>query len=202
MTTILNSAIFFTEFEGLLRKMTTSLAPEAENLKPDWQIAELLGTYYRPNFENILYPYCPPHISRPKEIRHIYLVNLPEKCYLSVPKNYRLVAVPLFEIYDHTQRYGPIISALPQLLSRFNLIMVDQIKEPIPAAAAFDILDQALLQQEDNQHDQGQGDQKRQRLDNVGDGGGMITISLQQPQAESDAAAQSLENEFTVDFDM
>jgi hypothetical protein len=187
------------------------MAPEAENLKPDWQIGELLGTYYRPNFENILYPYCPPHISRPKEIRHIYLVNLPEKCYLSVPKNYRLVAVPLFEIYDHAQRYGPIISALPQLLSRFNLIMVDQDIQPSATtpAAAFDILDGSLLQQEQTQQ-QGVPEQKRRKIDQhepslgntSADGTGMITISLQQPQAENAEALVNLENEFTVDFDM
>lgn len=110
------------EVEGLLRKMTTILAPEAEHLKPEWRVGEVLGTYYRPNFENIMYPYCPAHIVRPKEIRRLYLVQLPEKCFLAVPKNYRLVAVPLFEIYDHMQRYGPVISAIPQLLSRFNII--------------------------------------------------------------------------------
>lgn len=102
--------------------MITTLAPEAEHLKPEWLIGEVLGTYYRPNFENIMYPYCPAHIERPKEIRRLYLVQLPEKCFLAVPKNYRLVAVPLFEIYDHMQRYGPVISAIPQLLSRFNIV--------------------------------------------------------------------------------
>jgi Nucleotide hydrolase len=111
-----------TEVEGLQRKMMTTLAPEAEHLKPEWRIGEVLGTYYRPNFENIMYPYCPAHIERPKEIRRLYLVQLPEKCFLAVPKNYRLVAVPLFEIYDHMQRYGPVISAIPQLLSRFNIV--------------------------------------------------------------------------------
>lgn len=38
----------------------------------------------RPNFENFLYPYCPPHIERPKEVRSLYLVHLPEKCFFSV----------------------------------------------------------------------------------------------------------------------
>lgn len=33
----------------------------------------------------------------------------------------RLLAVPLFELYDNVQRYGPIISAIPQMLSRFRL---------------------------------------------------------------------------------
>ena len=35
------------EIEGLLRKLTTLLAPRAENLLPNWRVADLLGTYYR-----------------------------------------------------------------------------------------------------------------------------------------------------------
>ena len=124
LPTLLNPPLLIAEVEGLLRKLTTALAPEAEHLQPEWRIGEILGTYYRPNFENIMYPYCPPHIARPKEVRRLFLVHLPEKCYLAVPKNYRLVAVPLFEIYDHMQRYGPVISAIPQLLSRFNYVLV------------------------------------------------------------------------------
>jgi len=41
---------------------------------------------------------------------------------LSVPKNMKLLAVPLFELYDNAQRYGPQLSAIPHLLSRFNFI--------------------------------------------------------------------------------
>lgn len=37
---------------------------------------------------------------------------------LAVPKNYKLVAAPLFELYDNPQGYGPIISSLPQALCR------------------------------------------------------------------------------------
>lgn len=36
----------------------------------------------------------------------------------AVPKNYKLVAAPLFELYDNAQGYGPIISSLPQALCR------------------------------------------------------------------------------------
>lgn len=31
-----------------------------------------------------MYPYLPPHIARPKELRRLFLVALPERCYLSV----------------------------------------------------------------------------------------------------------------------
>lgn len=96
------------------------------------------------------YPYIPAHITKPKEHKKLFLVQLQEKgqccdnilaltfyffcrgqqiCNFSfnlpnftalfaVPKNYKLVAAPLFELYDNAPGYGPIISSLPQLLSR------------------------------------------------------------------------------------
>ena len=45
---------------------------------------------------------------------------------LSVPKNMKLLAVPLFELYDNTQRYGPQLSAIPHLLSRYNFEFVNE----------------------------------------------------------------------------
>ena len=45
---------------------------------------------------------------------------------LSVPKNMKLLAVPLFELYDNTQRYGPQLSAIPHYLSRFRWEFVDE----------------------------------------------------------------------------
>ena len=41
----------------------------------------------------------------------------------AVPRNYRLVAAPLFELYDNYNGYGPVISTLPQNLSRFIRIL-------------------------------------------------------------------------------
>jgi cleavage and polyadenylation specificity factor subunit 5 len=38
----------------------------------------------------------------------------------AVPKNLKLLAVPIFELYDNASQYGPIISSLPQTLGRFN----------------------------------------------------------------------------------
>jgi cleavage and polyadenylation specificity factor subunit 5 len=45
---------------------------------------------------------------------------------LSVPKNMKLLAVPLFELYDNTGRYGPQLSAIPHLLSRYNFEFIDE----------------------------------------------------------------------------
>ena len=41
---------------------------------------------------------------------------------LAVPKNMKLLAVPLFELYDNSQRYGPQLAAIPHLLSRYNFV--------------------------------------------------------------------------------
>lgn len=83
------------------------------------------------------YPYIPAHITKPKEHMKLFLVQLPEKgikleidlivyvqfllslsALFAVPKNYKLVAAPLFELYDNAQGYGPVIASLPQALSR------------------------------------------------------------------------------------
>lgn len=45
---------------------------------------------------------------------------------MSVPKNMKLLAVPLFELYENTARYGPQLSAIPHLLSRYNLEFVNE----------------------------------------------------------------------------
>ena len=37
----------------------------------------------------------------------------------------KLLAVPLFELYDNTARYGPQLAAIPHLLSRYNFEFVD-----------------------------------------------------------------------------
>lgn len=45
-------------------------------------------------------------------------ISLLVSALFAVPKNYKLVAAPLFELYDNSQGYGPIISSLPQALCR------------------------------------------------------------------------------------
>lgn len=40
---------------------------------------------------------------------------------LAVPKNMKLLAIPLFELYDNAARYGPQLSAIPHLLSRCGI---------------------------------------------------------------------------------
>ena len=40
-----------------------------------------------------------------------------------VPKNLKLLAVPLFELYDNVARYGPLIAVLPSFLSRLRFTL-------------------------------------------------------------------------------
>ena len=58
-------------------------------------------------------------MTKPKEHIRLFLVQLGERAVFAVPRNYKLVAAPLFELYDNSQGYGPIISSLPQVMSRF-----------------------------------------------------------------------------------
>lgn len=106
-----------------------------------------------------------------QECKKLFLVHLSEREYFAVPKNLKLLAVPLFELYDNVQvlricefylfsvstwfcfksgrrssshlaamsyrkidivfcltsiwqRYGPVISTIPQQLSRFQFNMI------------------------------------------------------------------------------
>lgn len=54
-----------------------------------------------------------------------------------MPRNLKLIAVPIFELHDHVARYGPVIAALPLLLSRlqFTLAMSHAAPSRPPPAA-------------------------------------------------------------------
>lgn len=109
------------EVEGLKRLLTETLG-RLDGVKQEWHVEDIIGNWWRPNFEPPQYPYIPPHITKPKEHKRLFLVQLQEKALFAVPKNYKLVAAPLFELYDNSQGYGPIISSLPQALCRFQFI--------------------------------------------------------------------------------
>lgn len=61
------------------------------------------------------------YVTEPKEHK-LFLVHLQEEALFTVPKNYKLVAIPLFELYDSAPGHGPIVSCLLQLLNRFSFI--------------------------------------------------------------------------------
>ena len=75
------------EKQGLRRKLESNLSPEAASVAHQWDIGECIATYWRPNFDTTLYPYLPAHITRPKEVKKLFLIPLPEKCYLAVSRS-------------------------------------------------------------------------------------------------------------------
>lgn len=89
--------------------------------KDDWVIKDMLGQWYRPNFDHKLFAYQPAHVTKPKENIKLYLVQLPPKALFAVPRNYKLVAAPLHEVYNNSEIYGNAISMVPHMISRFNL---------------------------------------------------------------------------------
>ncbi|PHT53730.1 hypothetical protein CQW23_08192 [Capsicum baccatum] len=105
------------EIECLRRKLSSNLSAREDD---SWEVGECLGMWWRPNFETVIYPFMPPDIKWPKECTKVFLVRLPESRKFIVPKNLKLLAVPLCEVHDNFKTYGPIIAGVPQLLSKFS----------------------------------------------------------------------------------
>ena len=47
----------------------------------------------------------------------------------------RLIAVPLYELYDNAANFGPVIAAVPHMIGRFRLNMAGAV-EPLALPAA------------------------------------------------------------------
>ncbi|KAG8980813.1 hypothetical protein FRB90_007468, partial [Tulasnella sp. 427] len=69
------------EVNGLKARLNERLAPlSAENPEEgDWEIGDCLAQWWRPNFETFMYPYVPPHVTKPKECKKLFMVQMPEK---------------------------------------------------------------------------------------------------------------------------
>ncbi|KAL6598503.1 hypothetical protein ACP70R_046202 [Stipagrostis hirtigluma subsp. patula] len=117
------------DVQGLKRKLSSKLSvvddPEgiAQDVD-DWQVGECLGMWWRSEFEAIPFPYLPPNFRAPKECIKLFLVRLPMSRQFVVPRNMKLLAVPLSQVHDNAQVYGPIISGIPNLLSKFSLNVI------------------------------------------------------------------------------
>ncbi|PHT87967.1 Pre-mRNA cleavage factor Im 25 kDa subunit 1 [Capsicum annuum] len=113
-------SLTYTEIECLRRKLSSNLSAREDD---SWEVGECLGMWWRPNFETVIYPFMPPDIKWPKECTKVFLVRLPESRKFIVPKNLKLLAVPLCEVHDNSRyrtTYGPIVAGVPQLLSKFS----------------------------------------------------------------------------------
>ena len=80
---------FFQNIEAYYKRINLATTPNiissiqtlgrTDGPQMDWNVDELAATWWRPNFEPPQYPYIPAHITKPKEERRMYLVQLPEK---------------------------------------------------------------------------------------------------------------------------
>ena len=50
------------------------------------------------------FPYLPPHVSRPKEVKRLYVVNLPDRCYFAVRAQPPADEVPTDACIDSRQQ--------------------------------------------------------------------------------------------------
>ncbi|RKP16921.1 hypothetical protein ROZALSC1DRAFT_31220 [Rozella allomycis CSF55] len=108
------------EVEGLKRILNDLLAPVNETI--EWEIGEVISHWWRPHFTMDMYPYPLPHIKQQKELKKVFLVGLPEKCTFSVPKAFKVAAVPMIDVYENRANFGAIISSIPHVLSRFQFV--------------------------------------------------------------------------------
>ncbi|KAH0852065.1 LOW QUALITY PROTEIN: hypothetical protein HID58_094246, partial [Brassica napus] len=116
------------EVEGLKRKLTSKLGGNSAALVPDWKVGECVATWWRPNFETMMYPYCPPHITKPKECKRLYIVHLSEKD----AQNLKLLAVPCSNSTTMFRDMDPL-STIPQQLSRFHFNMINYLRRHLVA---------------------------------------------------------------------
>uniref|UniRef100_A0ACD5XMZ9 Uncharacterized protein n=1 Tax=Avena sativa TaxID=4498 RepID=A0ACD5XMZ9_AVESA len=114
------------DIQGLKRKLSSKLSGTGShpNEDHDLQIGECIAMWWRSDFEAPPFPYPPPNARAPKECIKLFVVRLPMSRQFVVPRNLKLLAVPLSQIHDNAQVYGRIISGVPNLLSKFTVDVV------------------------------------------------------------------------------
>lgn len=70
------------EVEGFKTRLNERLAPvgsqfSGEGVNDEWEIGDTLAQWWRPNFETFMYPFLPGHVTRPKECKKLYFIQLP-----------------------------------------------------------------------------------------------------------------------------
>jgi hypothetical protein len=57
-------------------------------------------------------------------VRRVHLSNFLTEI-IAVPKNLKFLAIPLYELYENAQVYGPQLAALPHYLARYRFEYVN-----------------------------------------------------------------------------
>lgn len=78
------------EIAGFKTRLNERLAPvgsqfSGEGVNEDWEVGDTLAQWWRPNFETFMYPFLPGHVTRPKECKKLYLIQLPKKSMPLLP---------------------------------------------------------------------------------------------------------------------
>ena len=91
-----------------------------------WTVGtECIAQFWRPEFDEFIYPYLPAHVSRPKEQLKMFIVLLPPRCVVKVVPDSALEVVPLSEIEKGgIAGFGSLLGAVPALISRFPIKML------------------------------------------------------------------------------
>jgi cleavage and polyadenylation specificity factor subunit 5 len=86
-----------------------------------FRIVDILSEWYRPNFDPLMYPYRPPHVTKEKEARVLFLVQLSTEAVFTLRPTFEMIVVPLFDLHDNAAKYGSIIASIPLSLSRVHI---------------------------------------------------------------------------------
>lgn len=72
------------ETDGFKQRLNERLAPVGSQFSGEgvndgeWVIGDTLAQWWRPNFETFMYPFLPAHVTRPKECKKLYFIELPK----------------------------------------------------------------------------------------------------------------------------
>ncbi|KAF8701913.1 hypothetical protein HU200_033241 [Digitaria exilis] len=93
------------DVQGLKRKLSSKLSvvDDLADAEDDWQVGECIGMWWRSEFEAIAFPYMPPNFRSPKECIKLFLIKLPMSRQFIVPRNMKLLAVPLSQLHNNAQ---------------------------------------------------------------------------------------------------
>jgi cleavage and polyadenylation specificity factor subunit 5 len=97
------------EIEGFKARLNERLAPvgtqfTGEGVNDEWGIGDTLAQWWRPNFETFMYPFIPAHVTRPKECKKLYFIQLPRSSMYTAtkPSNLSLTCVQKYSASPRT----------------------------------------------------------------------------------------------------
>jgi cleavage and polyadenylation specificity factor subunit 5 len=97
------------EILGFKSRLDERLAPvgrlgEGEEAG-DWQVGDCLAQWWRPNFETFMYPFIPAHVTRPKECKKLYFIQLPKQSRLAEISVYDPMLIPIHRGFERSQEH-------------------------------------------------------------------------------------------------